>query len=322
VLAEEETKNRVEIQDGIQTVTTTLDLSIQDVAQRAIAQTLSRYGSSHQINQAALLLLTMDGQILAHIGGANFREKEFDNAKSALRQPGSAFKPFVYLAALERGLLPTSIVDDSPLLLGGRSIENINQVHRGDISLEQSLVVSSNPAAVRLAQRNVRQIIEVAHRLGITSPLIAEPTIALGISEVRLIELTAAYATIANGGNLVVPYAVAAVRDNNGSLIYTRSKSPDKRVIDPRHATALRSMMAGVINRGTGRRADPGYWAAGKTGTTNDYRDAWFVGFSDRHVCGVWLGNDPATPTKGITGGSLPAEIWKTVMAAVRSQKS
>ncbi len=318
--ARDEARRTVGPQAGVLTVATTLRPGIQAAAERALGQALRRHGQEHAIGQGAVVVLSHAGDVLAMVGGRDFRTLEWNNATQARRQPGSAFKPFVWAAALERGLAPSSRVLDRPIELGGVTIGNHDGRYRGEVTLGTALAWSSNPAAVRLARGHVPQIVELAHRLGIVSPLGTDAGIALGTSEVTLLELSAAYATIGNGGRRVTPSALRLVRDNDDRIVWCRRPPERPRVLRAEHAEALALMLRQAVRDGTGRQADPGFPAAGKTGTTNDNRDAWFVGFTDRFVVGVWLGNEKPVPMKGVSGGGLPARIWREIVRAAHEE--
>jgi penicillin-binding protein 1A len=313
--ARTEAKRRVGAPTGIVTVTTTLRTDIQAIAERQLGSALTREGKRAGIDQGAVVVLSHAGEVLAMVGGRDFRTLQWNNATQARRQPGSAFKPFVYLAALERGLSPSSPVNDTPLELRSGSIRNHDGTYLGRVPLSLALAHSSNTAAVRLAIGHVPAVIDVARRLGIASPLTDEVGLALGISEVSLLELTGAYAGLANGGRPVAPETVLSVRDNAERTIWCREPHARPRVVEARHVKALDGMLAQAIRDGTGTRAAvPGIRTAGKTGTTDDFHDAWFVGYTDRFVVGVWLGNEKPTPMRGVTGGGLPALIWRGIV--------
>jgi penicillin-binding protein 1A len=317
--ARRESERLVGRPEGVVTLATTLRPRIQRAAERALGDVLRRHGQAAQVDQGAVVVLSYTGDVLAMVGGRDFRALQWNNATQARRQPGSAFKPFVYLAALERGLAPADTVQDKPLELRATTIRNDDEIYRGRISLGRALAVSSNPAAVRLAIGHVGEIAGVAKRLGIESPLTREVGLALGDSEVTLLELTAACAAIANGGRKVVPSILRSVRDNLDQMIWCREPARYDRVIELAHDAAIKGMLQLAVTEGTGRRADPGFPAFGKTGTTNDSRDAWFIGFTSRFVVGVWMGNEDSSPTRGIVGGGLPAEVWRrTVVEAHR----
>lgn len=301
----------------VTTVVTTLRPKLQQITARHLRAAFEQHARRLRFDQGAAVVMALNGDVLAMVGGRDFRASQWDCATRARRQPGSAFKLFVYLAALERGLGPTAEVLDAPLQLEHKTIRNIDvkEEYRGVIPLREAFACSSNPAAVRLAMGHVPAIAEVARRLGISAPLGREAGLALGDKGVSLLELTAAYATIANRGLLAVPNGILEIRDNLNKPIWRRgSVAAARRVVQARHAEDMRDMLAQVVREGTGRRADPGYFAAGKTGTSNQYRDAWFVGFTERFVAGVWLGNEMNTPMNKVTGGGLPAEIWRAIM--------
>jgi penicillin-binding protein 1A len=250
------------------------------------------------------------------VGGRNYAESQFNRAVAAKRQPGSAFKPFVYLTALERGLSPDTVRDDKPIALKGWRPENYNREYHGRVSLQQALAMSLNTVAVRLTlEFGPAAVIRTAHRLGIASKLEANPSIALGTSEVSVLELTGAIAAFANGGFAAVPHVVERVRASSGKTLYTRKTETLGRIIEPRYVAMMNTMMRETLLIGTARKADlPGWPAAGKTGTSQEFRDAWFIGYTGHLVAGVWLGNDDASPTRKTTGGSLPVEIWSKFM--------
>jgi penicillin-binding protein 1A len=234
---------------------------------------------------------------------------------SAKRQPGSSFKPFVYLTALEHGLTPESVREDGPIALKGWKPGNYRHEYFGPVTLRQALANSLNTVSVRLTMEfGPANVIKTAHRLGISSKLEPNASIALGTSEVSPLELVSAYVPFANGGLAVTPHVVMRVRSGT-RVLYLRQDRPLGRVIDPTYVAMMDSMMHETLASGTARHADlPGWMAAGKTGTSQDFRDAWFIGFTTHMVTGVWLGNDDSSPTKKLTGGSLPVEIWSRFM--------
>ena len=301
---------------GTRTIQTTLDSRIQKVAEKHLGGVLDRHGGPRGIEEGAVVVMRPDGAIVAMAGGRDYRAKEWNHATQARRQPGSVAKLFVYLAALERGLTPGHRVSDERLSVGGRPIRNFDGRYLGEVTLEAALVRSSNTAAVRLASGDLGRVRAIARRLGVAADLSGEAgDIALGTYEATLLDLTAAYAVLANRGMPVRPYAVQEVRGNEGQRLYTRVGRSREPVLLPRHVQQMRRMLAGVVQGGTGRAANPGHWAAGKTGTTSGHRDAWFIGFTERYVAGVWLGNtSAATPMNGVSGGGLPAQVWRAVM--------
>ena len=315
--AEQEADGLTDLRSGTRTVLTTLDARIQKAAERHLGEALERHGGRLNIEEGAVVVMRpADGAVLAMVGGRDFRATEWNNATQARRQPGSVAKLFVWLAALERGASPTQTVSDAPLNTGGRPVRNFDDRYLGDITLEAALARSSNTAAVRLAAGDTAAVRSVARRLGITADMEGEAgDLALGTWEARLIELVAAFAAVANGGFLVAPWTVQEMRVNDGTIVFVRTERPPERVIRAQHASEMLRMLSAVVRDGTGRAADPGFWAAGKTGTTSGNRDAWFVGCTDRHVAGVWLGNAASgAPMDGVSGGGLPARIWRAVM--------
>jgi penicillin-binding protein 1A len=260
--------------------------------------------------------MALDGAVRALVGGRDYDESQFNRAIDARRQPGSAFKPFVYLAALEFGHKPSDQVVDEPVAIGDWKPENYEGSYAGAITLAQALARSSNSASVQLTNEvGPDTVARVAHRLGVAGELQAVPSLALGTSEVTPIDLTAGYAAFANGGDGVIPYAIVRIRTELGKVLYDRRGSGLGRVIEPRYEANMVAMMRGTVTEGTGRQAALGTRpVAGKTGTSQSYRDAWFVGFTSNHVTGVWIGNDTGQPMKGATGGGLPARIFKTYM--------
>ena len=252
----------------------------------------------------------------ALVGGRNYAQSQYNRAVAAKRQPGSAFKPFVYLTALEHGLTPDSVRTDGPIKVGGWKPENYEHDYLGPVTLTKALALSLNTVSVRLTlEFGPQAVIRTAHRLGIASHLEPNASIALGTSEVSVLELTGAYATFANGGYRVSPHVITRITTPKGRLLYARANRPPARVVDARYAGMMNEMLQQTLRYGTAKHASlPGWPAAGKTGTSQDFRDAWFIGYTSRLVTGVWLGNDDGKPTKHVTGGSLPVEIWSRYM--------
>jgi penicillin-binding protein 1A len=260
--------------------------------------------------------MTPDGEVRAMVGGVSYAGSQFNRATQALRQPGSAFKPFVFLAALERGWRPDDPVSGARLTVDGWTPSNFGDDYPAEVTVEQALARSINTAAVRLLEEVGRdRAIEMAHRLGVTSALPSHPSLALGAGEVSLLEMTAAYATLAAGGRLVWPEGILTVADADGEVVYRRDP-PDDRVLKEDVVRDMVRMMQATMEYGSGRRVALERPSAGKTGTTNDFRDAWFIGFTADLVVGVWVGNDDSSPTRGVTGSGPPATIWHEVMEA------
>ncbi len=299
-------------------VTTTIDLKMQAEAERSLTDELNAKGGKFGVEQGALVALDPSGAIKAMVGGRNYADSQFNRAVAAKRQPGSSFKPFVYLAALEKGLTPDTVREDAPISVKGWNPENYSREYFGPVTLTKALSLSLNTVAVRLGlEVGPKAVVAVAHRLGITSELDPVPSIALGSSEVTPLEMATAYAAFANGGVGVQPHVISRVRTANGKQLYARRNASFGRVIDPQNVAMMNAMMEETLLTGTARKAElPGWQAAGKTGTSQEWRDAWFVGYTSYLVAGVWLGNDDGTPTKKVSGGNLPVEIWSRFMKA------
>jgi penicillin-binding protein 1A len=298
-------------------VETTLDLDLQNDAERSMSAILSREGAAKGAGEAALVAMTPGGEIRAMVGGRSYAQTPFNRATDAWRQPGSSFKPFVYLAAFEHGYTADSLMHDAPVTIGKRwRPGNYGGHYEGDITLTRAFAKSSNVVAAQLAYTVGPKIVAAtAHRVGIESKLAAMPSIALGTSVVTPLEMTQSYAAFANGGMRVNAFGVTRIRTRSGKLLYARRGPGLGRAMSPENAAAVTRLMMQVMTDGTGRAARlDGRDSAGKTGTTQDFRDAWFIGYSADYVCGVWFGNDDSTPMKHVTGGSLPAHLFKNFM--------
>jgi penicillin-binding protein 1A len=297
-------------------VETTIDPKLQSVAEASVIDELAAKSVKFNVSQGALVAMTPDGAVRAMVGGRNYAESQYNRAVTARRQPGSAFKPFVYLTAIEAGLTPETIRHDAPLDVKGWKPENYSHEYFGAVTLTQALAMSLNTVAVRLGlEVGAKNVVRTAHRLGISSKLDANASIALGTSEVSLTELVGAYAPFANGGLGVSPHVVTRIRTAEGKVLYARPTDQLGQVIEPRSVAAMNTMMQETLLSGTARKAEiPGWMAAGKTGTSQDFRDAWFIGYTANLVTGVWLGNDDNSPTKKATGGGLPVEVWTRFM--------
>ena len=297
-------------------VTTTINAAMQTAGELALTEELTKKGPRFGVTQGALVAVDMSGQIKAMIGGRNYAESQFNRAVAAHRQPGSSFKPFVYLSALERGLTPSSVREDAPINLKGWKPENSNHEYLGPVTLTRALSMSLNTVAVRLAlEVGPKAVIATAHRLGVASDLRPDASIGLGTSEVTPLELVNAYAPFANGGVGVQPHIIVRVRRADGKQLYQRKGSSFGRVIEPQYVGMMNAMLQETLLTGTARKAElPGWQAAGKTGTSQDYRDAWFIGYTSQLVAGVWLGNDDSSPTKRASGANLPVDIWSRFM--------
>src|SRR5215469_274860 len=302
-------------------VETTIDPMLQNAAEHALVDTLNQKGDKLNIGEGAMVAMTPDGVVRALVGGRDYGASQFNRAVDAKRQPGSAFKPFVYLTALEHGLTPDTVRDDAPIVVKGWRPENYERQYLGPVTLRQALADSLNTVSVRLTLEFTPQaVVRTAYRLGIASMLEPNASIALGTSEVSPIELVSAYATFANGGIAVTPHVVERIRGADGKTLYGRAQQPLGRIVDARYAGMMNTMLHETLVSGTARAARlPGWQAAGKTGTSQDFRDAWFIGYTSRLVAGIWLGNDDNTPTKHAVGGGLPVEIWSRFMRTALS---
>ncbi len=298
------------------TIETTIDPALQAAAEAEVRKELRSQGAKLGAAQGAMVVMDGGGAVLAMVGGSSYRKSQFNRVTKAKRQPGSAFKPFVYLAALEHGLTPDSVEVDEPVKIGNWTPENYRKKYLGPVSLETALALSLNTVAAKLAVQLGPDVIgDVAHRLGITSPLGRDASLALGTSEVTLLELTSAFVPFSNGGYPVTPFAVTRIVTRDGRVVYERNGSGFPRAIAENDLYNMNRMMRLVVTGGTGTRAAfPDFDIAGKTGTSQDYRDAWFIGYTSELIAGVWVGNDDNSPTKKVTGGLIPAEIWRNVM--------
>ena len=296
-------------------VITTLRPDWQTLGEKAIRDNLDKDGEKLGVTQAALVAMTPDGAIRAMIGGRDYGESQYNRATQALRQPGSSFKLFVYLAGLEAGLTPDTIVDDSPITVEKWQPKNYSGKSLGKIPLREAVAHSINTVAVQVSEMAGRnQVIGMARRLGITSPMEPVPSIALGATEVNLLEITGAYAHLASDGRAVKPYGIISIKTTGGQEIYEHEDATNNIVLRSDIVGMMNDLLAGVVQYGTGTRANIGRSMAGKTGTTSDYKDAWFMGYTPDLVTGVWVGNDNNQSMKKVTGGTLPAPIWAAFM--------
>ena len=291
-------------------VDTTLDPRLQEAAERVVEKWLGQEGVRKHVGQAALVALAPDGAVLALVGGREYTQSQFNRAVQAQRQAGSLFKIFVYLAAFNAGYTPDSVVVDQPVTIGDWQPKNYESGYRGPVTLRTAFAQSINTVAVQLTQAvGVERVIDMAKSLGIHTELPAVPSLALGSAEVTLLDMTAAMDAIAVDSKSIEPYTIRKIRAETRALLYTR---PDTVVERPDwNRNALVQLLEGVVTNGTGRAARLDRRAAGKTGTTQDYRDAWFIGFTSDIVVGVWVGNDDDSPMDGVAGGDLPAKIWR-----------
>ncbi|MBX2806477.1 MAG: PBP1A family penicillin-binding protein [Hyphomicrobiales bacterium] len=293
-------------------VHTTFDPALQDMASEAVDEIMDKYGKRYRAGQAGLVAMRTDGRIVAMIGGRDWSSSRFNRAVSARRQPGSSFKTFVYLAAFQVGMSPDMRVSDYAISIDGWEPKNFGDKHRGPVGIRSAFASSINTVAVQLSEAVGRDaVIETARKLGIQSPLAPYPSISLGSAEVTLLEMTSAYAAIAAGAYPIKPWGVASFDRIAADGGHPPEGSGAWRL---KGAENMRQLMAGVVNRGSGRAARLPIRAYGKTGTSQEHRDGWFIGFSGNLVVGVWVGNDDDTPMRGVTGGSLPARIWNRFM--------
>ena len=297
------------------TVQTTVDHTLELAAEQALTDELARKGGKFGVSQGAMVAMGPDGSIRVLIGGRDYAASQFNRAVAAKRQPGSAFKPFVYLAGIEKGLTPDTVREDAPINVRGWRPENYSHEYFGPVTLTKALSLSLNTVAVRVClEAGPKQVVDVAHRLGIASELQPNASIALGTSEVSPLELVTAFVPFANGGIGIQAHIIERIT-GGGRLLYQRKTGNNGRVIDPHSVAMMNTMMTETLLTGTARKGElKGWQAGGKTGTSQDWRDAWFVGYTSRLVTGVWLGNDDSSPTRKASGGTLPVEIWSRFM--------
>jgi penicillin-binding protein 1A len=300
------------------TVKTTLDPRLQAMAEAQTAAFFKTLKPADKISQAAMVTLSKDGAVLAMIGGTDYAQSQFNRATQAQRQPGSAFKPFVFMAALESGYRPFDRILDAPFDTGKYRPSNYEDKYYGEVTLTEALAYSLNTATIRLLNvAGIPKLMDVASRAGFTNKFPRTLSTGLGAGEVNLLELVNAYAVLGNGGYAVWPYAVTEIRDEKGSRLFRRADTRYARVFSGRDVADLDSMMVQVVAQGTGQAAQlsRGH-VAGKTGTTQNYRDAWFVGYTDNLVTGIWMGNDDDTPMNRVSGGRYPARLWHDYMGS------
>jgi len=301
-------------------VYTTLDQHIQEAADKILSENI-KANKHKNVTQGAVVVLDKSGAVKAMVGGINYQKSQFNRAIYALRQPGSSFKTFVYLTALQNGYTPGDTIGDFPVTIGDWQPENIDKKYHGEVTLKEALAQSYNLATINLAEAvSKSKIIRTAKKLGITTPIQNTPSLALGAFEVKVIDMAVAYSAIANGGYATWPYAIKEIYSRDGYQLYMREKDTGSKILDNKAVKNITKMLELVIKSGTGRKAKLPFFAAGKTGTSQDYRDAWFVGFTDKYIAAVWVGNDNNSPMKKVGGSSLPAEIWRKVMLAAHEE--
>lgn len=309
--------DETEIIHGGYKIITTIDSKAQNAANESVVRNLKNWGLTGDARQAAVFSFDpTNGKILAYVGGKDYTKSQYDRVTQAVRPPGSAFKPIVYAAAMEKGISPNDFVEDMPVTIGGWSPHNYGNKYRGKIPVYSALMVSSNVCAARIIQEvGVRSVIQIARMLGIETPLEYDYTIALGSNGVKLFEFTRAYGAFANGGYVVQPYGIERVETSRGKVVYRASKTKVSHQLSLKTAAEMTAMMKTVMTNGTGVAANLGKPCAGKTGTTDDNKDAYFVGYTPNVVTGVWVGSDDnSVMNKSIQGATVPALIWKDVM--------
>jgi penicillin-binding protein 1A len=298
-------------------VDTTVDLTLQELAEKSIRRLVDENGKKLHVSQGALVSIDNSGAVRAMVGGHDYANSQFDRASEARRQPGSAFKPFVFMAALEQGRTPDSVRNDAPIKIGKWTPENYNGKYYGKVTLATALAKSLNSVAAQLAMEvGPEAVVEAAHRMGIESDLLANTSIALGTSEVTPLELTAAYVPFANGGYRPDVHFVQRVTTTEGEVLYEFTGGDNPRVVRSDVVGMMNSMMTGTVETGTAKKAAFAWPSAGKTGTSQKSRDAWFIGYTANLTTGVWFGNDDGAPMKKVTGGALPAQAWHEFMVA------
>jgi penicillin-binding protein 1A len=316
------------ISDRAFVVRTGLDLGLQRTAEDTVENMIRQFGRDYHAKQAAVVVADLEGSIRAMVGGTDYNTSQFNRATDAYRQPGSSFKPYVYATALMNGFKPTSVIVDGPVCIGNWCPQNYGRSYSGSITLIQAITHSINVIPVKLSialggkegpKAGRAKIVQTARRMGIKAPLPDTPSLPIGADEVTVLEHTVAYATFPNGGKAVKPHAILEVRSGAGDTVWRFDRDETKKpvqAIPSQVASDMAMMMNHVVEEGTAKRAMlDGIKAAGKTGTTNSYRDAWFVGYTGNFVCGVWYGNDDYSPLNRMTGGALPAQTWHEIMA-------
>lgn len=297
-------------------VTTAFNPELQEKAEKAVEAVMTeKTVAERRAGQAALMTMSPDGGVLAMVGGRDYARSQYNRATQARRQPGSAFKLFVYLAALEAGWRPYHTIEDAPIDINGWKPSNYTGRYEGIVTLREALENSLNTVSVRLSESIGRgKVIDMARRLGLKGNMGNVPSIALGVTSSSLLEMTTAFAHLANNGRIVMPYGILAIQDVYGNEIYRRQRPTPTVILDDATVRQMNDMLLRVVESGTGRAAAIGRPVAGKTGTSQDYQDAWFIGFTPQLVTGVWVGNDDNSAMGRVTGGNLPAQVWSRFM--------
>jgi penicillin-binding protein 1A len=305
-------------------VETTLDRDIQSQAETSVTKAILTYGETYKVSQGAAMVMGLDGSIVAMVGGRDYDLSEYNRATDALRSPGSSFKPIVYLAALEHGWNPNSIITDAPISINGYSPQNYGGEYFGDITLTEALTRSLNTVSVQLMQDvGPQEVIGLARRLGITADLEPNLSLALGANGIPMIQMTTAFAALGRGGVAVEPFSVVRIEDANGKTLFEQPTERVARQVVARGLVyQLTGMLQNVVRYGTGQAAQGPYLAAGKTGTSQEFRDAWFIGYTNAYAAAVWVGNDDNSPMKKVTGGMISAGVWRDIMTKAVSKPS
>lgn len=294
----------------------TLNLDFQAAAQEAVTKGIKEMGPERRASEAAAILMDKEGAIRAMVGGVDYSKSQFNRAVQARRQPGSSFKMFVYAAALEAGLRPNTVRYDEPISIGGWRPRNYGGDYRGAVTLSEAVAESLNTVAAQVgAEVGMDKVTALARSFGIKTQLHNYPSVALGTDEVTLIDMTTGYGVLARGGLQMTPYIIEEIRNSRGDILFRHPTVEAQRVYNQGYAMEMTGMLSRVVLSGTGRAAQiPGWDVAGKTGTSQDWRDAWFIGYTNRYVGGVWVGNDNDRPMAKVTGGEMSARIWANMV--------
>ncbi|MBP5215788.1 MAG: penicillin-binding protein, partial [Alphaproteobacteria bacterium] len=295
-------------------VMTTLDQNLQENAEKILRAKIFA-AKDKNVSEGAVVIMDKTGAIKALVGGVDYNRSQYNRAVQAERQAGSAFKPFVYLTALQLGFTPNSVIKDEPVSVGKWKPENYTKKYYGNVTLAYALSRSLNAATVILSKElYLKDIARNAQKMGITTDMDLTPSMVLGTNVVKVIDMAAAYTAFANGGYAVIPYAINEISTTDGRQIYVRQDDMSNPVLDDKIVKQMTEMLKQTVTDGTGKKAKLPVFAAGKTGTTQNYRDAWFIGWTDKYVAAVWVGNDNDKPMNKVGGGDLPAEIWHDIM--------
>ncbi len=323
--AAERVKSMLPRVPGDLVVTVSIDTDLQAKVEKQLVSRMAKDGKAVKATQVAAVIMDKDGRVVAMVGGTDYAASEFNRVTQAARQPGSSFKPFVFATALDDGYSPYDVFDDEPITIDKWKPENYAGGYLGPMTMSEALTRSTNTVAAQLAQlTSEERVIDTARRFGITSKMQPFPSIALGSQEVSLWEITRAFGTFQSGGLRLDPWLIDRIEDSRGTVLYERPTYDRDRVYDLDKAEMMNGMMARVVNAsiGTGGKAKiPGWMVAGKTGTSQDWRDAWFIGFTGAYVGGVWVGNDDDSPMVKVTGGGLPADLWSDMMTIVHANQ-